>query len=297
MSQKPLLPVLIDLSEKKIVCAGIGKDPGRWIIPLLTYADDVTVIDKTIPEEIQAFADEGKLHTLNKPCGREDIYGADLVITSGEDAELTKDLSAVCRCLGIFVSILSDPKRSDFVIPVRLREETEAPEREPQKHETGGRMKVAIFTDGAARGNPEGPGGYGTILQYTDKTGKLHEQELSGGYQKTTNNRMELMAAIVGMEALTKPCTVDLYSDSQYLVNAFEKNWIVSWQKKGWRRSGNEPVKNRSLWERLLLSMKPHEVRFHWVKGHDGHPENERCDKLATTAADGTDLLTDDLGE
>lgn len=154
-------------------------------------------------------------------------------------------------------------------------------------------MLVKIYTDGAARGNPDGPGGYGTILHYTDSAGKLHVREYSQGYRKTTNNRMELMAAIVGLEALTRPCRVELYSDSQYLVNAFNQHWIDSWVKKGWKRGKNQPVKNRELWERLLKAKEPHQVTFHWVKGHDGHPENERCDQLATAAADGEDLLED----
>ncbi len=154
-------------------------------------------------------------------------------------------------------------------------------------------MKVSIFTDGSARANPEGPGGYGVILRYVDPKGNVHERELSQGYQKTTNNRMELMAAIVGLEALNRPCEVDLYSDSKYLVDAFNEHWIEKWILKGWKRSGNEPVKNVELWERLLEAKKPHKVRFIWVKGHDGHPENERCDQLATSAADGEDLLED----
>ena len=154
-------------------------------------------------------------------------------------------------------------------------------------------MLVKIYTDGSARGNPDGPGGYGTILHYTDTRGQLHIREFSQGYQKTTNNRMELMAAIVGLEALTRPCEVELYSDSQYLVNAFNQHWIDSWVRKGWKRGKNEPVKNTDLWKRLLEAKKPHQVTFHWVKGHDGHPENERCDELATTAADGNDLLVD----
>lgn len=148
-------------------------------------------------------------------------------------------------------------------------------------------MLVKIYTDGAARGNPDGPGGYGTILQYVDSKGTLHERELSQGYEKTTNNRMELMAAIVGLEALTKPCTVELYSDSKYLTDAFNQHWIDSWVKKGWKRGKNEPVKNDDLWKRLLKAMEPHKVTYCWVKGHDGHPLNERCDKLATEAADG----------
>lgn len=150
-----------------------------------------------------------------------------------------------------------------------------------------------IYTDGAARGNPDGPGGYGTVLEYVDGKGQLHTREYSCGYKKTTNNRMELMAAIVGLEALNRPCEVKLYSDSKYLVDAFNQNWIDSWLAKGWKRGKNEPVKNVDLWKRLLKAMEPHQVTYIWVKGHDGHPQNERCDVLATTAADGEDLLDD----
>lgn len=156
-------------------------------------------------------------------------------------------------------------------------------------------MHVTIYTDGAARGNPDGPGGYGTVLQYRDPSGTLHERELSAGYKKTTNNRMELMAAIVGLEALNRPCTVDLYSDSKYLTDAFNQHWIDGWVKRGWKKADKKPVKNIELWQRLLQAKAPHQVQFHWVKGHDGHPENERCDRLATTAADGerSQLLED----
>lgn len=154
-------------------------------------------------------------------------------------------------------------------------------------------MKVTIFTDGSARGNPEGPGGYGALLRYIDSRGVLHEREYSAGYKKTTNNRMELMAAIVGLEALTKPCEVTLISDSKYLTDAFNQNWIGNWQKNNWRNSQKQPVKNIDLWKRLLAAKEPHQVVFEWVKGHAGHPENERCDELATTAADGEDLLDD----
>ncbi len=154
-------------------------------------------------------------------------------------------------------------------------------------------MHVDIYTDGAARGNPDGPGGYGTVLEYRDSRGELHTKEISQGYQKTTNNRMELMAAIAGLEALNRPCQVDLYSDSKYLVDAFNQNWIQGWIKKGWKRGKNKPVKNIDLWKRLLKAKEPHQVTFIWVKGHDGHPQNERCDELATTAADGEELIED----
>lgn len=155
-------------------------------------------------------------------------------------------------------------------------------------------MQVQIYTDGSARGNPDGPGGYGTVLHYTDAQGELHVREYSQGYVRTTNNRMELMAAIVGLEALNRPCEVELYSDSQYLVNAFNQRWIENWQKKNWKRGKNEPVKNVDLWKRLLAAKAPHNVKFIWVRGHNGHPQNERCDALATAAADGTGLIVDE---
>ena len=154
-------------------------------------------------------------------------------------------------------------------------------------------MFVKIYTDGAARGNPDGPGGYGTVLEYVDTKGQLHTKEISQGYKKTTNNRMELMAVIAGLEALNRPCEVEVYSDSQYVVNAFNQHWIEGWIKKGWKRGKNESVKNDDLWKRLLAVKGKHQVKFIWVKGHDGHPQNERCDMLATTAADGNDLIDD----
>lgn len=154
-------------------------------------------------------------------------------------------------------------------------------------------VKVKLFTDGAARGNPEGPGGYGAILQYTDSNGMLHEKEMSAGYKQTTNNRMELLGVITGLEALKKPCEVEVISDSKYVTDAFNQNWVENWIQKGWRTSTNKPVKNIDLWKRLILLVNQHTVTFTWVKGHDGHPENERCDRLATTAADGSNLLDD----
>jgi ribonuclease HI len=154
-------------------------------------------------------------------------------------------------------------------------------------------MQIKLYTDGAARGNPDGPGGYGAVLEYIDPKGTLHKREFSQGYVKTTNNRMELMAVIVGLEALNRPCQVEVYSDSKYVVDAFNQHWIDGWLKKGWKRGKNEPVKNVDLWKRLLEAKASHQVTFHWVKGHDGHPQNERCDELATTAADGQGLIVD----
>ena len=157
-------------------------------------------------------------------------------------------------------------------------------------------MKVKLFTDGAARGNPEGPGGYGAILQYTDANGVLHEKEMSAGYKQTTNNRMELLGVITGLEALKKPCEVEVISDSKYVTDAFNQNWVENWIQNGWRTSTKKPVKNIDLWKRLILLVGQHTVTFTWVKGHDGHPENERCDRLAASAADGSNWLDDVTG-
>ena len=137
--------------------------------------------------------------------------------------------------------------------------------------------KVEIFTDGACSGNP-GPGGYGTILRYNGV-----EKELSGGEAETTNNRMELTAAIVGLEALKERCSVTLYSDSKYLVDAVNLGWAMRWQQNGWMRTKKEKAQNIDLWERLLKLLDCHEVQFIWVKGHAGHAENERCDRLAVS--------------
>lgn len=147
-------------------------------------------------------------------------------------------------------------------------------------------LKVTIYTDGAARGNPDGPGGYGVVLQYTDPKGVLHEKELSKGYKKTTNNRMELMGVIAGLEALVRPCDVELHSDSQYVIRAFNDHWIDGWIRRGWKKSDGKPVLNEDLWKRLLKAKEPHHVTWIWVRGHNGQPENERCDQLATAAAD-----------
>lgn len=153
--------------------------------------------------------------------------------------------------------------------------------------------QVELYTDGSARGNPEGPGGYGFVLRYIDSKGKLHEKEGSQGYIKTTNNRMELMAAIAGLECLEKPCSVTLYSDSQYLVKAFNDHWIDSWIKNGWKRGKNQELKNKDLWKRLYGAAGLHKVTFVWVKGHADNELNERCDRLATSAADGDALIED----
>ena len=154
-------------------------------------------------------------------------------------------------------------------------------------------MNVTLYTDGSARGSPDGPGGYGCVLHYVDGKGELHVKEISAGYKKTTNNRMEMMAVIAGLDALTKSCRVEVISDSKYITDAFNQHWLEGWIKKGWKRGKNEEVKNIDLWKRLLKAMEPHQVSYTWIKGHAGHPENERCDKLATGAADGENLLDD----
>ena len=137
------------------------------------------------------------------------------------------------------------------------------------------KKSVEIFTDGACSGNP-GPGGWGVVLRFG-----AHEKELSGGEKETTNNRMELTAAIMGLSALKEPCKVRLVTDSKYVADGIEKGWAESWRKNGWRKADKKPALNVDLWERLLDLLDKHTVNIKWVKGHAGHPENERCDKLA----------------
>jgi ribonuclease HI len=150
------------------------------------------------------------------------------------------------------------------------------------------RRRVELHTDGACSGNP-GKGGYGVVL----KTGQ-HRKELSGGFRLTTNNRMELMAAIVGLEELKYPCQVDLFSDSEYVVKGFSEGRVARWRAKGWKRERNKPVINVDLWQRLILLVETHSVDFHWVRGHSGDPENERCDELAVLAYQTGELRIDE---
>jgi len=145
------------------------------------------------------------------------------------------------------------------------------------------KTKVTLYTDGACSGNP-GVGGYGAILVHVDSNGIKHEKEFSQGYKMTTNNQMELLAVIVGLEALKKPCNVTVYSDSKYVVDAFNNKWIEGWISKGWKTANKSAVKNAVLWKRLLEAKKSHDVEFIWVKGHAGHEYNERCDALAVSA-------------
>lgn len=147
---------------------------------------------------------------------------------------------------------------------------------------------IYLYTDGSCLGNP-GPGGWASILRFGDT-----EKELSGGFALTTNNRMEILAVIEGLAALKEPCKVDLYTDSQYVRNAVEKKWLVNWQKNGWKNASKKPVKNKDLWLRLLPYLEKHDVTLHWVRGHSGHPENERCDDLAREEASKPNLPRDE---
>ena len=135
--------------------------------------------------------------------------------------------------------------------------------------------KLEMFTDGACSGNP-GPGGYGTILRYNG-----YEKEISGGEANTTNNRMELMAVIAGLQALKEPCSITLYTDSKYVADGIAKGWAASWRARGWKKSDKSPALNPDLWGQLLDLLEEHDVKIIWVKGHAGHRENERCDEMA----------------
>ena len=146
---------------------------------------------------------------------------------------------------------------------------------------------VTIYTDGSCLGNP-GPGGWGAILRYNG-----HEKELSGGFAGTTNNRMEITAVLEALGALKEACIADVYTDSQYVRRAISDGWLENWQRNGWRTAAKKPVKNQDLWQRLLPLLRRHRVHFHWIQGHAGHPENERCDVLARTRAGSADLPPD----
>lgn len=148
--------------------------------------------------------------------------------------------------------------------------------------------QVTIYTDGGALGNP-GPGGYGVVMMYRGQ-----RKELSGGFRRTTNNRMELMAAITALEALRMPCAVTLYTDSRYLADAVNEGWAKRWRAAGWMRNKKEPALNPDLWDRLLNLLEQHRVEFVWVKGHAGHPENQRCDDLTQQTARRRDLPADE---
>lgn len=148
--------------------------------------------------------------------------------------------------------------------------------------------QVTIYTDGSSLGNP-GPGGWGALLDWNGA-----RKSLSKGYRLTTNNRMEIRGVLHALEQLTRPCRVTVVTDSQYVCDTVEKKWLQNWVRNGWVTSGKKPVKNRDLWEQLLPLLKKHTVRFRWVRGHAGHPENEECDRLAKQSAKQGNLLTDD---
>ena len=148
--------------------------------------------------------------------------------------------------------------------------------------------KVVIYTDGACTGNP-GAGGYGAVIIENDR-----RQEISGGYQLTTNNRMEMMAAIAALKSLKEECAVTLHSDSKYIVDAVSKGWAKKWQANGWKRNQKDRAKNPDLWQEMLDLCQQHQVEFVWVRGHAGIPENERCDRLAVAAAKGINLPADE---
>lgn len=150
------------------------------------------------------------------------------------------------------------------------------------------RPTITIYTDGACSGNP-GPGGYGVILM--DQDGR--RKELSQGYKRTTNNRMELLGVIVALESLKVPCNVKIFSDSQYIVNAINDGWLKNWVARGWRKADKKPVLNPDLWKRLLTMLEKHSVTFSWTRGHAGDPNNERCDELAVAASRSGELLED----
>lgn len=153
------------------------------------------------------------------------------------------------------------------------------------------RKRVDIYTDGSCLKNP-GKGGYGIVIEYKDTI-----KELSQGYTRTTNNRMELLGVIVALNTLSEPCIADIYTDSQYVSKAIKEHWLKNWQKNGWKTANKKDVKNKDLWMELHKALLKHTVNFHWVKGHAGHPQNERCDELARTAANSSlEAMLDDTG-
>ena len=171
----------------------------------------------------------------------------------------------------------------------KQQDQSEAKEKTAKLKQIQKDKTVTIYTDGACSGNP-GAGGYGVVLLY----GAMRK-ELSEGYRKTTNNRMELLAVIKGLEALKTPCRVELYSDSRYVVDAMEKGWVRKWKQNGWMRNKKEKASNVDLWERLLPLLEKHQVSFIWVKGHADNPENERCDELARMAIQNGALQDDEM--
>ena len=153
--------------------------------------------------------------------------------------------------------------------------------------------KVLIYTDGACANNP-GKGGYGIVLMHEDKDGKMHQKNISKGFELTTNNRMELMAVVDALNILKKPCDIKLYSDSKYVIDAINQKWLDGWVQKNWKLNTKNPVKNIDLWKKFLEAQKPHNIEFIWVKGHDSNEFNNLCDKMAVEARLKENLLIDD---
>ena len=159
------------------------------------------------------------------------------------------------------------------------------------------RKKIKLFSDGSCLSNPNGPGGYGVIIQTMGKDNTIVSmEEFAGRFDSTTNNRMELMGVIVGLESLKEPCDIIITTDSSYVVNAFVKGWLANWEENNWKNSTGQPVKNPDLWKRLSTLTKNHTVEFRWIKGHAGHKENERCDYLAFSMASNISLIKNEKG-
>ena len=190
--------------------------------------------------------------------------------------------------LVIAEAFLKEEKRENQAESATEADKGNQKEKDPQKADKKSQKTVVIYTDGACSGNP-GAGGYGVVLLYGGK-----RKEMSEGYRLTTNNRMEVLAVIKGLEALKEPCQVTLYSDSKYVVDAIEKGWVKKWKANGWYRTKKEKASNVDLWERLLVQLERHQVTFQWVKGHADNPENERCDELARGAIAAGNLLEDE---
>ncbi len=311
--KKKRFAVYLNLEGKKTMIFGSGRQTEETARALAACGSAVTVVTEKPTDGLIRMAGDGTVQLLKEPYRREMIPDAFMVFAWSEDPEVNEDLYAACSCLGIPVTVKNHPEKSRFFTEQEAEEETSAgkvPDKEQRteaaeaaddvqdtRKETDGDLPdstaVVMYTDGAARGNPDGPGGYGVVISWKDDGGNPVRREYSQGYIRTTNNRMEMMAAIAGLEKLKGHCDVVLHSDSQYLVRAFNDHWIEGWIRKGWVNSQKKPVKNRDLWERLLKAAKPHRIRFVWVKGHNGDPLNERCDELATSAADGDHLIAD----
>ena len=273
---KALYPVFLDLSQKSVLLVGDAPGPeegARLLTPfidmLLPCAGHLTVLVPEAGSALRELASGEALELVEAEYSRSYLQGMDLVLSVSRDAALNDDLHALCRTLGIRVFIEGQGDRCDFLIvpPQKPGDKKKAKKKNLAPAPKPAPGTVSIYTDGAARGNP-GPGGYGAVLSFTDKNGQLHQKELSQGYIETTNNRMELMGAIAALEALSRPCRIEFWSDSQYLVKAFTDHWIDKWARKNWMFTRNKPVKNADLWKRLVSAAQPHSITWNWVQGH-----------------------------